>query len=392
MRRAAAAPLLAAILFAAFLLLSGAALAETSPQTDAELEEELRRQLARIDLSPWEAYAGEISTLIGRSMDVGGLIEELALDGGSGLPESLPGAVKKLVSAELRRSAAPVAALTAAALLTALAGMLGNGGTKPVLSLMLCALPMTMTAAAAASLAEGAFGAVAAARDIAEGSIPIMGTLLVSSGAGASAGVFRPLMGFLAGTVLSAVGSAALPMALAAGLTGLVDPLTEGSRLKELTALFRRLVKWTLGLLSTLYLGVTAVSGMTAAARDGVAVRTAKYALDKLIPIVGSMVSGTVDSVMSCALMLRSGIGAAGILILLAALAGPLLRLAAGALIFRVSAALSAPAADERVVRLFSGAAETASQLFACVAAAGCMLAVTGFVFIAGGGVTAGLW
>jgi stage III sporulation protein AE len=104
------------------------------------------------------------------------------------------------------------------------------------------------------------------------------------------------------------------------------------------------------------------------------------------------MVSGTVDTVMGCALLIKNGVGAIAILILVSVLARPLVILAAGIFVFRLAAAVSQPAADERTVRLFSNAAETVSLLFACVVSAGCMMAVTMLVFIASGGISAGLW
>ncbi|MBR0135946.1 MAG: stage III sporulation protein AE, partial [Clostridia bacterium] len=248
------------------------------------------------------------------------------------------------------------------------------------------------TAGMLASLCGIASAAVKSIGDLVAATMPIISALLVSIGAPASAGVFRPLMTFLSGTVVITICGAVLPLTLACGITAVADSLTEGSRFAELVKLLKKSVKWLLGLISTVYFGMTAVRGMTVAAYDGVSVRTAKYAVDKLVPVVGGMVSGTVDTVMGCALLIKNGVGAIAILILVSVLVRPLVILAAGIFVFRLAAAVSQPAADERTVRLFSNAAETVSLLFACVVSAGCMMAVTMLVFIASGGISAGLW
>ena len=95
---------------------------------------------------------------------------------------------------------------------------------------------------------------------------------------------------------------------------------------------------------------------------------------------------------MGCALLIKNGVGTVAIIILLTIIIRPAIVLAAGVFIFRISAALCQPVADTRVVKLFSGASEITSYLFACVAVSGCMFALTMLVFIAAGGISAGLW
>lgn len=360
------------------------------PVSRGELSEEVERQLSELDLSALDEYAdmlGEISD----ADSVPELVAFYAEGGGSG-ESVLWDAAKALFSKELKASLGAMTALVGAAVLTSLSGMIGGEGLKPVLSLILCGAAAAITAGIFASLLAEAGSAIAKTGELTEKAAPILSTLLVSLGAPSTAGLFRPMLVFLSGTVMKVIESVILPLVSLGGVLCVADALTGGSRLSELSGLIKRLAKWLLGLLSAFYFGMTAVRGLTLSMYDGVTLRTAKYAIDRLVPVVGGMVSGTVDSVMGCALLIKNGIGCVTVIILVALTLRPLAVLLAGSFIFRAASALSQPAADQRVIKLFSGAADMASLLFACAAASCCMLLLTLLVFIASGGITAGLW
>lgn len=362
------------------------------PPSDEEMRDELERQISELELSPLEEYFDSIASVTGDGL---ASAEEIVLKYAEADPDAPAGIWRTamlLIKSEAGGAIGAITVLAGAAMLTALAGSVTDKGVRPALRLALCGTAVTLTAGAFASLCRTAADAVGKASDITQKAAPVMSALLISIGAPSSAGVFRPLMAFLADTVIALIEKAALPIVLAGGALSAADALTDGKKIGELVKLSQKAVKWILGLTSAFYAAVTAVSGLTVASRDGVSIRTAKYAVDRIVPVVGSMVSGTVDSVMGCALMVKNGVGTAALLIAAAALARPLIVIGAGVFIFRTAAALSQPTADPCVTRLFSNTADMASYLFACAAAAGSMLAVTIIVFIASGGMTAGLW
>lgn len=381
--------MLAAVLFLA--LLPTAALAEAGE--DADLTDELERQTDELDLDGWDEYFGMLASLVDPSAaSLKEIVFKLSEEGGISGPDGIFDMGREIVCEEAKRTFAAAAVLAAAALVTSLAGLVSDEGMKQLVSTLLLTASVTLTAGMYLGFAKTAAGAVRESARLAERAAPVMSTLLVSLGAESSAGLFRPMMVFLSETVITVIEKAELPLVLAGGIFAIVDALTDGAALSKTVRLISRLSKWLLGLISVFYFGMTAVQGLTVATRDGVSLRTAKYAIDKLVPVVGGMVSGTVDSVMGCALLVKNGVGLAVILILLAVLFRPLLNLAAGIFVFRLAAAISEPAADPRAARLFSNAAEMTEHLFACSAVTGTMLALTVLVFIASGGVTAGLW
>ncbi len=381
-----------AVIAIALLLCPIHAAAEPLPTEEPELSDEIARQIDLLGLETWYGYFDSLAEFTG---DRAASLEELLLSfslGETEEPGSLLGILKRLITAELKKAAAPVGLLAGAAMLTALPGILGDKKTGRLASFVLCTSAVTLTAGMFGALCKTALEAVENVGSFAKNTAPIMSTLLTFTGSSASNAAFGPLIVFLSETVLIVLESIVLPIVLCGGVLSMIDAVTEGNRLGELVKLTQRVSGWILGLLTTLFTGAAAIRGFGVASRDGVTVRTAKYALDKLVPIVGGMVSGTVDSVMGCALLVKNGVGSAAIMILLSILARPLAVLGAGVLMFRLAAAVSQPVADRTAVRLLSGAAYMTRHLFACAAAAGCMLAALLFVFIAAGGVAAGLW
>lgn len=384
--------ILAALVLLALALVPLAALAEEAENTSEDLREEMERQLEEVDLSAWEAYFESVARFT--EGDVSS-IKELLLSfaqGETSTPNGLFSVLSELVTYELKKAAGVIAALVAAALVTALPALLTDEGIKPVFASALCTVSAAMCAGAFASLLRTAYSAVGEEAKLIEASAPIMSAMLVSLGQTATLSVFRPLTVFLIGAVVRAVELAALPLSAACGALSMVDSRSENERLKGMEALARSLVKWILGLISAFYLGVTAFRGMTMAARDGVSIRTAKYAVGRLVPIVGGMVGETVDNIMGCALLIRNGAGSVAAIVLVALTVRPLAVLAAGSLIFRAAAAFAAPFADSRIVRLYSGLGDSTALLFSCAAAVGVLMIFTIMLFVASGGVAAGLW
>lgn len=108
------------------------------------------------------------------------------------------------------------------------------------------------------------------------------------------------------------------------------------------------MAEWTLGFGFTVFIGVMTVQGVSAAAVDGVSIRTAKYAMDNFIPIVGGMFADTVDTLVGCSLIVQNAVGVLGLILLLGALAAPLLRTVATMFLYRAASALLQPIGDSR--------------------------------------------
>lgn len=218
-----------------------------------------------------------------------------------------------------------------------------------------------------------------------EMAFPVLLTLLTAAGGIASSGIFQPAMVMLSSGVSVALQGVVLPVILAGGALGVVNNLTERVQLSQLFQLSKTAAKWIIGLLFTLYFGVTSLQGLTAATFDGVSIRTAKFAMDKMIPIVGGMVSGTVDTVLGCAMLVKNAAGVAAIVIAFSIVIVPVLRIAAGMLAFRLAAALCEPIGEKQLPRMLASLADILTYLFAAAVSLSVMFIITVGIMIGTG-------
>ena len=138
-----------------------------------------------------------------------------------------------------------------------------------------------------------------------------------------------------------------------------------------------KLLKWacTMGLTLlmlafTTYLGMT---GLVSGKADEFATKLAKSALG-VLPVVGSIVSDTAETLVAGAGVLRNAIGVFGFLAVAAICLTPFMTLGVHYLVYKGTAALTQAFADKRMAELISEIGAAFGMLLALVGAGGIML------------------
>ena len=350
---------------------------------DLSIEDGVNAWLGELDLAAWQAFLASLPQdvrALWADADLETLVGEWASGGMDGAPDALLRQLGGVLLGQARASAGLLLTLLGLAFLTALVQALTAGreaGVQDAAGFVCRCFSLSAVLAASLSpvtLVLSCMDTLAAFMELA---LPALTLLLTAVGGVASAGVFQPAMTALCGTVTGAMRGAVVPLAVAGGVMGLVGALSARVRMGETAGLLKRLAKWLTGAVSALYLGATAVRGMAAAAYDGVAIRTAKYAASSLVPMVGGMVSGTMDTMLGCALLVKNAAGLAAILLTLSVVLLPLMRLAVQMLLLRAAAALAEPLSGAQLPAMFSAAADMLSFLFAATLAVALMFLVT---------------
>ena len=202
---------------------------------------------------------------------------------------------------------------------------------------------------------------------------PILVTLLAAVGGTAGSAFYQPAMMAAAGTMTTLIRQVTMPLAVSVAVLTMVDALSDGVRVGRLRRLLRQTANWTLGLGFTVFIGVMTVQGLSTAVVDGVSIRTAKYAMNHFIPIVGGMFSDTVDTLVGCSLVVHNAVGTLGLLLLLGKLLLPLVRIVLAQFLYRSASALLEPMADSPLCRAIGDYAEVFSLLFAIQLSVGAM-------------------
>ena len=190
--------------------------------------------------------------------------------------------------------------------------------------------------------------AVARMADLMQALFPLLLTLLAAVGGTAGAAFFQPAIVAASGTMTALVRSVTLPLALAAGVTAILNHLSLRMKINRLSSLFKKGAAWTLGVSFTVFISVTTLQSLGAAAADGVSLRTAKYAVDHFVPVVGGMFADTMDTLVGASLLIKNALGMTGALLLLSTAAAPMLQTLAAAMLYRTAAALLEPLSDPR--------------------------------------------
>lgn len=202
---------------------------------------------------------------------------------------------------------------------------------------------------------------------------PLLVTLLAAVGGTASAAFFQPAVVAASGTMTSLVQNVTLPFAVGMAVLTMIGSLCENLKLSRLCNLFKQVAHWTLGFSFTVFIGVMMVQGMGTAAVDGVSIRTAKYAIDNFIPIVGGMFADTVDTLVGCSLLIKNAVGVLGLLLLVGKLLTPMLQTVCTMFLYSATAAVLEPVADSPLSRLIGDFSSVYSLLFIIQLSVGAM-------------------
>jgi len=198
-------------------------------------------------------------------------------------------------------------------------------------------------------------------------------TLLASVGSTAGAALFQPAVAAAGGTMTTLVRSVSLPMALGMAVITMIDSLSEKMQLRRFSQLLRSCATWTLGIAFTVFIGVTAMQGLSAGTADGISIRAAKYAVDHFVPVVGGMFADTMDTLVGCSLLIKNALGITGLALLLSAAGLPMIRTLCAAMMYRLCAALLQPAGQERVAGTLHGFSDVLTVLFVIQLSVGAM-------------------
>ncbi|HEY8498365.1 MAG TPA: stage III sporulation protein AE [Limnochordales bacterium] len=123
-----------------------------------------------------------------------------------------------------------------------------------------------------------------------------------------------------------------------------------------------------LGLCLTVLLGVVAVRGAIGPVADSVVLRTTKFVAGATVPVVGRMVSEAVEVVAGGGALIRSGLGAVGLMMTLLVSLTPVVKLLAMLFVFRLTSALLEPVGDPGLTGALAAIGDTMGLLLAGLA------------------------
>jgi len=352
-----------------------------NPTQDLSVEQGVSAWVKQLDPAVWsEIYAllPEETRGFWQGQDVLSLVESYALADGLPSAEEILTSLGDYVRTQIKQELPLLLTLVGIALLSAFTALFSqNGGLGGTGNFVCRCFALTTVLAAMGGRTALCLSGMDALSGFMELVLPALFTLLTAMGSAATVGVFQPTTALLCGAVTACMRSAVLPVAVVAGVIGMVDCLSGTARLDGIASLLKKTLKWVIGAITTVYIGVMTLCGMGASGVDGLSIRTAKYAASSMVPVVGSMVSGSFDTVLGCAVLVKNAVGIAAILLSLGMIALPLLGTVSLMFLLRFASALSGPVAEKRLVGIYDTAADALQYVVAALIAVTLMFVMT---------------
>ncbi len=205
------------------------------------------------------------------------------------------------------------------------------------------------------------------------GLFPVMLNSLAAGGGVTTAATLHPILMVCGGIVMMLIKSVILPLISVSTALQLSNALSQDMQATKLAEFINKTIKWVIGIVMTLFVGVVSVSGATGQVYDSISVRAAKYAVGSFIPVVGGVISDSFDLVLNGSSVIKSSVGLAGLINILLLCITPCLKILSVALSFSICAAVVQPLCNKRITDTIGVFGNLAFTMFGLICASACM-------------------
>jgi stage III sporulation protein AE len=197
--------------------------------------------------------------------------------------------------------------------------------------------------------------------------IPVLLMLVATVGGLTEAAVMDPI-------IIGAINISArifvdfiIPLILMSFVLQFVNNLSDEYKISNLTKLLNQIALWCQGVIMTVFIGIITIRGITSKTLDAVTAKTAKYAVDNFVPVVGKCLSDAISTVAGYSLLLKNALSTVGLIILLFIVVYPIIKIVVLALVYKLTAALIEPISDSRLVKTINSAGDSLILIMSCL-------------------------
>lgn len=378
---------LAGMVLAFLFLTIPVAASETAETENSGFDEELYQEQLE------ESGAGELMDSLPQETQE--LLRQLGIEGvdwqplSAVEPQSFFEQMASLAAGELPQPLAAAASIGGVLLLCSLAsGMKISFGERQLGSV----ISVTGTLCACAVIAPPVISCIQQTSQLIEGAgafllagVPVLAGLMIACGQPVSASGWTIFL-LAAGNAVSFLSSVVLlpVMNIFLGLS-LASSVSPEIRLDSLCSAVAKTVRWVLVLVVTIFTGLLSAQSMISASADGAAVKAGKM-LAGFVPVVGGLLGDAMGTVQSCVKLLKSGVGAFGLLAALCLFLPAVLR----CLLWIACCTLCSAAGDllgiSEVTAVLRAASQVLQTLLAVAVSCAAVMLVAAVLVMQGGG------
>lgn len=206
--------------------------------------------------------------------------------------------------------------------------------------------------------------------------IPILITLMMTSGSIVSSGIAETVLLFAINIMSNLISKFIIPLILVATTLSIVSNFSDKVHVDRLSKFIKSAVIWILGVILTIFVCLLSIEGTLGQSVDGLTSKTAKAAVSTFIPVVGKVIGDSVETVIGCANILKNAVGAIGLVVILGIVAVPIIKVTIMWALIKILSALCEIIADEKVVKLLDAIGDSYKTLFGILVSVSVMFIV----------------
>lgn len=119
--------------------------------------------------------------------------------------------------------------------------------------------------------------------------IPLLITLMITTGNIASAGMLQPIILWIISFIGNFINVVLVPASLISVALSVISNVSDRVQIDKLSKYINTTVVWILGIVLTIFVGVSSLEGSITNGVDALTVKTTKAAVSNFIPIVGKI-------------------------------------------------------------------------------------------------------
>ncbi|MBR3290283.1 MAG: hypothetical protein IKI63_05865, partial [Clostridia bacterium] len=217
--------------------------------------------------------------------------------------------------------------------------------------------------------------------------VPVYAAVLATNGQMSSALSYQTVVLFVSEGMTLLMQQLITPLLSVSLGLGTVGGLGTEWKLDAISGFLNKLCSWLTGLCCTIFVGMLSLQTLVGSSTDGVAIRAVRFSVVNLVPVVGSSISEAFGTIQNCLQVLRTTLGAFGVLATAVLLLPSLLACGWWVLLLNMCASASDVLDFSALSRMLRTAAGVVKTMTAVLISCGLFLIMAATVVtLAGGG------
>lgn len=214
-------------------------------------------------------------------------------------------------------------------------------------------------------------------KTVMEAVFPILLTLVTLLGGINSSAVFKPMMATLTTFITSFISNVIIPFFIAAIAFSIVGNLTKSVKLDRLTGFFKSTATYVLGGVFSLFIAFLTFQGLTGGVIDSISIKTAKFAIQSYVPVLGGYLSDGFDLMLASLVLIKNSLGIVSLLTILSVIALPTIKIAVLSLGLKLASGIIEPISESKFSKMLHNISSNLTLLIVSLIGVGFMFLLT---------------